>query len=305
MIRDEAWRVRTVIRMSPPGSFCLAVKSAQQGIHRPLLAVVWGMPVSTDLTTQQDLPGGIAQGQFMMNTPEVTLSAVLIVIFIIEHGDRAVGTDSPGPTTTPCTEPAKEPLRVKSINPVHRITNNLVLQDPRFVGVRKGRIVSIQCGCLSTLPTNSNVTWYLGHQDGSVISYLLEDDHMTMEENILLIKKVQKKHSGIYFCNFTRNGLNRVPCGTELMILGSGNKASAMSRNVIKDAIITVQTILIVLFTSVPVLLLMEMKKKRTLKIEDHTYEGLEAYQTATYEDIQTVRVLASKTMEGEHPCLE
>ncbi|XP_018416334.1 PREDICTED: B-cell antigen receptor complex-associated protein beta chain [Nanorana parkeri] len=126
-----------------------------------------------------------------------------------------------------------------------------------------------------------------------------------MNQSILYMNKVQKKHNGIYFCNFTRNNLTRVPCATELMVFGSGNQATAKSRNIMKDAIIMVQTILIVLFISVPISILMEMKKKRTLKIEDHTYEGLEAYQTATYEDIQTVRMFTTKTMEGEHPCLE
>lgn len=245
-------------------------------------------------------------GQFMMNTPEATLSVIFIAIFIIEHGDRAVGTASPGPantTTFPGT--TKRQLRVTTPKSVQWPLNYLSLQELRFVGLKKGWTVRLKCGCESYLPTDSNITWYLGHQNGSFISYLESDKHIQIESNILLIKKVHKNHNGIYFCNFTINGANRLPCGTELMVLGSSDKATSASRNRMKDAIIMVQTILIVLFITVPVLLLMEMKKKRTLKIEDHTYEGLEAYQSPTYEDIQTVRVLASKTMEGEHPCLE
>ncbi|XP_040186313.1 B-cell antigen receptor complex-associated protein beta chain [Rana temporaria] len=244
-------------------------------------------------------------GEFMMNTPEATLSVIFIAIFIIEHGDKAVGTTSPGPANATCTEPTKGLLRVTTNKPVPMATKNLLLQDPRFVGVKKGRNISIQCGCRSNLSIDHNITWYLGYQNGSFISYLELDKHIKIEDNKLFIKKVHKNHNGIYFCNITTDGLNRVPCGTELMVLGSGNQATSESRNRMKDAIIMIQTILIVLFTTVPVLLLMEMKKKRTLKIEDHTYEGLEAYQSPTYEDIQTVRVLASKTMEGEHPCLE
>ncbi|XP_077316285.1 B-cell antigen receptor complex-associated protein beta chain [Lithobates pipiens] len=244
-------------------------------------------------------------GQFMMNIPEATLSVIFIAIFIIEHGDRAVGTASPGPAnTTTCPETTK-PLLLAIHKPVPWPTDNLLLQEPRFIGVKKGRNISIRCGCLTPPPIDSNITWYLGHQNGSFISYLESDKHIEIEDSVLFIKKVHKNHNGIYYCNFTIAGPNRLPCGTELMVLGTGNKATSASRNRMKDAIIMVQTILIVLFITVPVLLLMEMKKKRTLKIEDHTYEGLEAYQSPTYEDIQTVRVLASKTMEGEHPCLE
>ncbi|KAM9296285.1 B-cell antigen receptor complex-associated protein beta chain [Gastrophryne carolinensis] len=184
--------------------------------------------------------------------------------------------------------------------------DDMLIQDPRFAGVRIGRHIVIKCGCRGFLPKNANITWYQGNEDGTVISYVSDTDPtVKMQENLLTIEKVQPKHSGYYFCNFTTKGVRRVPCGTELVVLGSGNRTTALSRNTAKDAIILIQTVLIVLFITVPAMLLMEMKKKRSLKIEDHTYEGLEAYQTATYEDIQTVRVLAAKTMEGEHPCVE
>ncbi|XP_073537157.1 B-cell antigen receptor complex-associated protein beta chain [Phyllobates terribilis] len=184
--------------------------------------------------------------------------------------------------------------------------SGMEMQSPRFIAVRKGRTVSIQCGCGCKLPATLTVSWYRGHQNGSLISYVEPDPHIIFEENKLIIKNVQTKDSGVYFCKYnTSREIKLLSCGTELMIVGCGNKDTTKTRNTMKDTIIVIQTILIVLFVVVPITLLREMKRKRSLKIEDHTYEGLEAYQTATYEDIQNVRVLAAKTMEGEHPCLE
>ncbi|KAM4030396.1 B-cell antigen receptor complex-associated protein beta chain [Anomaloglossus baeobatrachus] len=181
-----------------------------------------------------------------------------------------------------------------------------MMQSPRFIAVKKGRTVTIQCGCVWEFHANCTVSWYRGHQNGSLISYLAPDPHIIFEDNCLIIKNVQRKDSGVYFCKYnTSREIKQSSCGTELMIVGCGNTETAKSRNTMKDAIIVIQTILIVLFVVVPITLLREMKRKRSVKIEDHTYEGLEAYQTATYEDIQNVRVLAAKTMEGEHPCLE
>ncbi|KAG8566750.1 hypothetical protein GDO81_013363 [Engystomops pustulosus] len=182
-----------------------------------------------------------------------------------------------------------------------------VQQNPRFIAVKKGRTVNIHCGCKWEHSENCNISWYRGLQNGSLDGYIKSDSRYVLQENCLTIKKVQPKDNGIYFCSYTttRREIKRSQCGTELMIVGCGNVDSAKARNTMKDAIIVIQTVLIVLFVVVPITLLREMKKKRSLKIEDHTYEGLEAYQTATYEDIQNVRVLAAKTMEGEHPCLE
>ncbi|XP_073438455.1 B-cell antigen receptor complex-associated protein beta chain isoform X1 [Dendrobates tinctorius] len=184
--------------------------------------------------------------------------------------------------------------------------SGMVMQTPRFFAVRKGRTVSMQCGCALKLPATCTVSWFRGHQNGSLISYVEPDPHIIFKDNNLIITNVQRKDSGVYFCKYnTSREIKQSHCGTELMIVGCGKPDTVKTRNTMKDAIIVIQTILIVLFVVVPITLLREMKRKRSLKIEDHTYEGLEAYQTATYEDIQNVRVLAAKTMEGEHPCLE
>ncbi|KAM8945791.1 B-cell antigen receptor complex-associated protein beta chain [Pelodytes ibericus] len=186
-------------------------------------------------------------------------------------------------------------------------------QDPRFIGIRKGRNVSIHSslGLEFCNSSKCNTTWYLGMPNGTFISNIgLNNDDPHFEIiggkkgfSILKLYKIQKKHNGVYFCKFTSpKGEHTTHCGTELMVLGIGGAENVKSRVIMKDAIIIVQIILIVLFTVIPMMLLMEMKKKRSMKLEDHTYEGLEVYQSATYEDIQTVRALATKIINAEHP---
>ncbi|XP_066442574.1 B-cell antigen receptor complex-associated protein beta chain isoform X2 [Eleutherodactylus coqui] len=181
-----------------------------------------------------------------------------------------------------------------------------MLQNPRFVLLRKGLTVNLQCGCRREFPPNCSTFWYLGQQNGAVINYLENDHRTTMHNNCLTIRDVQKKDNGVYFCEHKTAGERKqLPCGTELMVVAYRTPETVKAKNSMKDTIIVIQMFLILLFTVVPITLVREMKRKRSLKIEDHTYEGLEAYQAATYEDIQTVRVLAAKTMEGEHPCIE
>ncbi|CAH2302812.1 B-cell antigen receptor complex-associated beta chain [Pelobates cultripes] len=196
----------------------------------------------------------------------------------------------------------------------NRQGNMFLCQDPRFIAARKGRTVSIICSFAAEHLNTShcNTTWYLGMPNGSFISNVIPDKDPKISINgskscsVLLLKNIQKKHSGIYFCKINTNSGERIShCGTEVMVLGYGSLENAKSRNMMKDAIIIIQTILIALFIVIPAMLIIEMKKKRSVKMEDHTYEGLEIYQSATYEDIQNVRVLSSKSMIGEHPCME
>ncbi|XP_072270678.1 B-cell antigen receptor complex-associated protein beta chain isoform X2 [Pyxicephalus adspersus] len=157
----------------------------------------------------------------MMNTPEAVLSVVFIAIFIIEHGDSIAGTGNPGrPTTVQHKEPSKSPYG-KFIHHQYEDTMQAVLPDPRFVGVRKGRNITIQCGCRSFLPVSNNITWFKEHTNGSFVTYVLKDEHISMAEDVLFIKNVQKKHNGVYICNFTTNGQKLFPCGTEVMVLGA------------------------------------------------------------------------------------
>ncbi|XP_068118207.1 B-cell antigen receptor complex-associated protein beta chain [Hyperolius riggenbachi] len=216
-------------------------------------------------------------GHIKMNTAEATVAVIFIAILILDQGDTAVGCD-------PHADCVEQPLR--------------------FIGVRKGRRILMECGCETMLDENTTLVWYHEKPDGKK-EMIEQDTHISQTSNQLIIDKVQLKDRGTYSCEFIKNGVSKISCGTELMVLGKMDSAAAKSRSTMKDAIIMIQTILIVLFTTVPIMLFMEMKKKRSVKLEDHIYEGLDTCQTATYEDIQTVRVLATKLMEGEHPCVE
>uniref|UniRef100_UPI0039C8F4FF B-cell antigen receptor complex-associated protein beta chain isoform 4 precursor n=1 Tax=Mus musculus TaxID=10090 RepID=UPI0039C8F4FF len=73
-------------------------------------------------------------------------------------------------------------------------------------------------------------------------------------------------------------------------------------RNTLKDGIILIQTLLIILFIIVPIFLLLDKDDGKAGMEEDHTYEGLNIDQTATYEDIVTLRTGEVKWSVGEHP---
>nr|XP_034362916.1 B-cell antigen receptor complex-associated protein beta chain isoform X5 [Arvicanthis niloticus] len=73
-------------------------------------------------------------------------------------------------------------------------------------------------------------------------------------------------------------------------------------RNTLKDGIIMIQTLLIILFIIVPIFLLLDKDDSKAGMEEDHTYEGLNIDQTATYEDIVTLRTGEVKWSVGEHP---
>ncbi|XP_035304148.1 B-cell antigen receptor complex-associated protein beta chain isoform X3 [Cricetulus griseus] len=73
-------------------------------------------------------------------------------------------------------------------------------------------------------------------------------------------------------------------------------------RNTLKDGIIMIQTLLIIVFIIVPIFLLLDKDDSKAGMEEDHTYEGLNIDQTATYEDIVTLRTGEVKWSVGEHP---
>ncbi|XP_022375807.1 B-cell antigen receptor complex-associated protein beta chain isoform X3 [Enhydra lutris kenyoni] len=83
---------------------------------------------------------------------------------------------------------------------------------------------------------------------------------------------------------------------------GLSTLAQLKRRNTLKDGIIMIQTLLIILFIIVPVFLLLDKDDGKAGMDEDHTYEGLNIDQTATYEDIVTLRTGEVKWSVGEHP---
>nr|XP_026258012.1 B-cell antigen receptor complex-associated protein beta chain isoform X5 [Urocitellus parryii]XP_026258077.1 B-cell antigen receptor complex-associated protein beta chain-like isoform X5 [Urocitellus parryii] len=83
---------------------------------------------------------------------------------------------------------------------------------------------------------------------------------------------------------------------------GFSTLAQLKRRNTLKDGIIMIQTLLIILFVIVPIFLLLDKDDSKAGMEEDHTYEGLDIDQTATYEDIVTLRTGEVKWSVGEHP---
>ncbi|KFQ13299.1 B-cell antigen receptor complex-associated protein beta chain, partial [Leptosomus discolor] len=83
---------------------------------------------------------------------------------------------------------------------------------------------------------------------------------------------------------------------------GHSSIQQLQSRNTLKDAIIIIQSILLVIFISVPMLLFLDKGEGKEIPEEDHTYEGLEVEQMATYEDITPFRDVKAKWTVGEHP---
>uniref|UniRef100_A0ABI7ZQL2 CD79b molecule n=4 Tax=Felidae TaxID=9681 RepID=A0ABI7ZQL2_FELCA len=83
---------------------------------------------------------------------------------------------------------------------------------------------------------------------------------------------------------------------------GFSTIAQLKRRNTLKDGIIMIQTLLIILFIIVPIFLLLDKDDSKPGMDEDHTYEGLNIDQTATYEDIVTLRTGEVKWSVGEHP---
>ncbi|XP_013928523.1 PREDICTED: B-cell antigen receptor complex-associated protein beta chain [Thamnophis sirtalis] len=117
------------------------------------------------------------------------------------------------------------------------------------------------------------------------------------------INKLQHTDNGIYHCK-NKDSL-KATCGTELKVMGISTYEQVQSRHNVKDAIILIQTILLVLFVSIPVLLTQGKGDRKDASGEDHTYEGLTVELADTYEDIGVYQDRPEKWDLGEHPCEE
>ncbi|KAM4622477.1 B-cell antigen receptor complex-associated protein beta chain isoform 2-T2 [Discoglossus pictus] len=187
-----------------------------------------------------------------------------------------------------------------------------ICQYPRFLAEKKGRTVHFYCLNKGPPSGNISVKWFIKHSNGSFNKYIESSDPDFHAEifvskcySTLKLSKIHQKNNGVYFCKFNMGRGDSGPeCGSELRVLDCGKPDVVKARNTLKDAIIIIQTLLIILFTTGPALLLWEMKR-RSVTLEDHTYEGLEIDHTATYEDILAVRIPSTKLMVGEHPCQE
>ncbi|XP_062451831.1 B-cell antigen receptor complex-associated protein beta chain [Rhea pennata] len=179
-------------------------------------------------------------------------------------------------------------------------------QHPRYVAAKRNTPVHFICYALEP----EHMQWYK-MVEGSNHLYKLDGStsHFSVEwkENFinLTIFRITYEDNGIYVCdskNLTEEKKQTHICGTELRVTGYSNIQQVQSRNTLKDAIIIIQSILLVIFISVPMLFFLDKGDGKESPEEDHTYEGLEVEQMATYEDITPFRDVKAKWTVGEHP---
>ncbi|XP_041254978.1 B-cell antigen receptor complex-associated protein beta chain [Onychostruthus taczanowskii] len=181
-----------------------------------------------------------------------------------------------------------------------------VHQNVRYVAVKKN--MPIYFICYSQEP--QLMQWYktaedredLSVLDQNTASYHIERTNSSINLTLL---RTSSEDSGIYVCD--RKGLVQKEklhsCGTELRVMGTSSIKQYQNRNTLKDAIIIIQSILLVVFISIPILLFLDKASdNKKSPEEDHTYEGLEVEQMATYEDITPFRDVKAKWTVGEHP---
>ncbi|XP_054544894.1 B-cell antigen receptor complex-associated protein beta chain isoform X2 [Talpa occidentalis] len=181
-------------------------------------------------------------------------------------------------------------------------------QSPRFVARKRGANVTITC----RMESQANVTWlWTQKMDIEPTPLPKEKGHIQQKQDdyvsTLIIRGIQAQDSGIYFCQqecLSEENSER-GCGTELRVMGFSTVEQMKRRNTLKDGIIMIQTLLIILFIVVPIFLLLDKDDSKSGMEEDHTYEGLNIDQTATYEDIVTLRTGEVKWSVGEHPSQE
>ncbi|NWU56126.1 CD79B protein, partial [Dromas ardeola] len=184
----------------------------------------------------------------------------------------------------------------------------MVQQHPRYVAAKKN--MPVHFICYSKEP--HSMQWYKMVEDSDDLYELDNTSRYNIERQDKFINftifRITYEDNGIYVCD-SKNLLaeKKRPhlCGTELRVMGHSNIQQIQSRNTLKDAIIIIQSILLVVFISVPMLLFLDKVSDGEGKEspeEDHTYEGLEVEQMATYEDITPFRDVKAKWTVGEHP---
>ncbi|NWY70915.1 CD79B protein, partial [Erithacus rubecula] len=184
-----------------------------------------------------------------------------------------------------------------------------VYQNLRYVAVKKNMPINFIC----YTPEAQSMQWYkiaVKKNDFSVLdqnmpSYSIQRTNTSINLTLL---RATFEDSGIYVCD--RKGLLQKEelhsCGTELRVMGTSSIKQVQNRNTLKDAIIIIQSILLVIFISIPILLFLDKASDNASSRGDvpswaHS-SGLEVEQMATYEDITPFRDVKAKWTVGEHP---
>ncbi|XP_052555594.1 B-cell antigen receptor complex-associated protein beta chain isoform X10 [Tympanuchus pallidicinctus] len=172
------------------------------------------------------------------------------------------------------------------------------------------QVGSQQTGTAPVTAQPHAMQWYKAPADGEEFQALDQSsDRFSIKSTNdyinFTIFRISYEDNGIYVCdskNLTEEKRQPYLCGTELRVMSRSNIQQIQNRNTLKDTIIIIQTILLVIFISVPMLLFLEKGDGKESPEEDHTYEGLEVEQIATYEDITPFRDMKAKWTVGEHP---
>ncbi|KAG8139872.1 hypothetical protein E2320_002616 [Naja naja] len=179
-------------------------------------------------------------------------------------------------------------------------TTFINVMNTRFIAARGGARISLHCSF------GSLASWYKeteqdNHQEIMNSSRI----HVTRNTSVvkMQINKLQHTDNGIYYCK--SQDLSKPSCGTELKVMGIRTFEQVQSHHNMKDAIILIQTILLVLFVSLPVFLTQGKGDRKDASGEEHTYEGLTVELVDTYEDIGVYQDRPEKWDLAEHPCEE
>ncbi|NXN26094.1 CD79B protein, partial [Nycticryphes semicollaris] len=181
----------------------------------------------------------------------------------------------------------------------------MVQQHPRYVAAKKNSPVHFIC--YSKEP--QSMQWYKMMQESNELHELENTSRYNIERRDRFINftifRVTYEDNGIYVCD-SKNLMaeKKWPhlCGTELRVMGHSNIQQIKSRHTLKDAIIIIQSILLVVFISVPMLLFLDKVSDGISSPSSEASLGLDVEQMATYEDITPFRDMKAKWTVGEHP---
>ncbi|XP_032091804.1 B-cell antigen receptor complex-associated protein beta chain-like [Thamnophis elegans] len=168
--------------------------------------------------------------------------------------------------------------------------------NTRFIAARGGSRITLSCYF------GTQASWHKETDQGKHQEIMNSSRvHVTRNNSIVVmrINKLQNNDNGIY--HFKSKNSLKATCGTELKVMGISTYEQVQSRHNVKDAIILIQTILLVLFVSIPVLL----TQGKVSEWNSHNRSGLMVELADTYEDIGVYQDRPEKWDFGEHLCEE
>ncbi|XP_030321722.1 B-cell antigen receptor complex-associated protein beta chain [Calypte anna] len=135
------------------------------------------------------------------------------------------------------------------------------LQHPHYVVARRN--VPLHLICYTRDP--QGMRWYRTMGDSDELHELNNTSRYSIQRNnsfiSLSILSITPTDWGLYVCGTERRvvpGKRLHLCATELRVLGHGSRQQIQNRQNLKDAIIIIQSILLVIFLSIPMLLFLE-----------------------------------------------